>query len=113
MGNCTRTSEARVAETVWPSSMQGPMARGVAGVAVPEAVSPCPSWQGTNCSLKPAGPDRRMHERHVQILEQFKSAVEHRPTELEQIVLQRRQRGEEAPFHKEKKRRQPEREHGR
>ncbi|CAJ1329076.1 unnamed protein product [Effrenium voratum] len=69
-----------------------------------EAISPCASWQGPNFSVKPAAPDRSMHERHVKVLEEFMTAVEHEPVALEKTVLKRRKRAMQADILRQSKR---------
>ncbi|CAJ1393359.1 unnamed protein product [Effrenium voratum] len=69
-----------------------------------EAISPCASWQGPNFSVKPAAPDRSMHERHVKVLEEFMTAVGHEPVALEKTVLKRRKRAMQADILRQSKR---------
>ncbi|CAJ1425582.1 unnamed protein product [Effrenium voratum] len=59
-------------------------------------ISPCLSWQGPDQGTKCSRPDRSMHERHVQVLEKFLTAVEQEPVFLEKAVLKRRKRATEA-----------------
>ncbi|CAJ1439943.1 unnamed protein product [Effrenium voratum] len=97
-----RMTPALRVEPIVRAFSQVPMAGGH-GVGE-EAISPCASWQGPNFSVKPAAPDRSMHERHVKVLEEFMTAVGHEPVALEKTVLKRRKRAMQADILRQSKR---------